>query len=39
MSQTRELKQLRVENAKLKTKLAEVLMENDDLKFINRKKW
>jgi len=35
----RELKRLRDENAKLKAKLAELVLENEDLKFLNSKKW
>ena len=38
-SQARELKHLRTENAKMKRKLAELLMENEDLRFLNRRKW
>ena len=38
-NQARELKHLRDENGKLKKKLAELVVENDDLRFINGKKW
>lgn len=39
VNQARELKQLKEENGKLKKKLAELVVENDDLRFINSKKW
>lgn len=39
VNQARELKQLRDENGKLKKKLAELVVEVDDLRFINSKKW
>ena len=39
VDQARELKRLREENAKLKRKCADLLLENEDLKFINSKKW
>jgi len=39
VNQARELKHLRDENAKLKKKLAGLVVEVDDLRFINGKKW
>lgn len=39
INHARELKQLREENGKLKKKLAELVVEVDDLRFINGKKW
>ena len=39
VNQARELKHLRDENGKLKKKLAELVVEVDDLRFINGKKW
>ncbi len=38
-NQAKELKGLRTENSKLKKKLAELVVEVDDLRFLNRKKW
>lgn len=35
----RQAKQLEEENRKLKKKLAELVMENEDLKFLLSKKW
>lgn len=39
VNQTKELKRLQEENAKLKRKVGEQAMEIDDLRFISSKKW
>jgi putative transposase len=39
VDQARELKRLREENAKMKKKLAEMMLEIDDIRFLLSKKW
>lgn len=39
ISDARKLKSLETENSKLKRMVANLLIENDDLKFVNSKNW